>query len=331
MTNSNQLDKIYARIGNLIQARKLREALEFINSALAEHPQDARLLFMLGCTYGELGMKEQAIDAYNKSAEFAGEMAANPLYNLANLYKTEGDFVNAIEAYQRVIKVSPTFADAWINLGCVLDDKGEHAHAVKCYDVALELNDQDPMPWSNRGNSLRSLLLFDQAEASYQRALELDADDVAALVGMGVCTLRRGDQSGLNLIEQAYATTRNPVVLFELATALASLARFDDALDCFDELVDSGMTNPEMWNNRGECLARLGKVDDALASFDEALKADCEYAPACFGKARVLINAGRDARTEVARLQQVAKPDFLEEPAVRALIFLSSEATEKEP
>jgi hypothetical protein len=38
-------------------------------------------------------------------------------------------------------------------------------------------------------------------------------------------------------------------------------------------------------------LARLHRTDEAVASFDEALKRNSAFAPAHFGKARVLCNA----------------------------------------
>jgi tetratricopeptide (TPR) repeat protein len=53
-----------------------------------------------------------------------------------------------------------------------------------------------------------------------------------------------------------------------------------------------------LWNNRGEVLSRLGRIQESLASFDRALELDPGFAPALFGKARVLYHGGRHSEAK---------------------------------
>ena len=98
----------------------------------------------------------------------------------------------------------------------------------------------------NRGNALRDLKRFDDALASYDRALAIKPDYAEALNNRGV--------------------------------ALQELKRFDDALASFDRALAIKPDYAEALNNRGNVLRDLKRFDDALASYDRALAIKPDYA-----------------------------------------------------
>jgi tetratricopeptide (TPR) repeat protein len=299
-------------------------ALIGFEKALEVEPDNAQVLFFTGCALSECGDYQGAIAAYEKSAKNAGEMAGLPLYNLGNAYDRIGDHANALKSYQAATQADPTMADAWINMGRLLADHGSHEAALECYEVALQIDAGDPVTWSNRGNSFRALGALDKAEESYLQALQLDENDVAARLGLGCCLAHAGSEQGLGMIAEVCEMTGNPTALFEQATALAVLDRFDEALVAFDELVRSGMTEAPLWNNRGECLAKVDRISDALDSFDQAIEIDADYSAAYFGKARLLVNAERiaEAKRFVERYLELATDEEKMSPAVQALCDL---------
>lgn len=321
----SKTETIVSEVSQFLDEGQTDQAISRLDLALQEDPTNARLLYMKGCAHADCGQLEDAIAAYEASAKHAGEKAVNPLYNLANLYKGIDDFPNAVATFNKVLQLDPSLCDAWINLGCILDDHKHHATALECYDTALRIDDQDPMTWANRGNSLRALDRLDEAEKSYRKSLELDEDNMASAVGLGGCMVERGDVEGLVLLDQAYESTRHPTVLFELATAFAKLERYADALQSYDQLIDEGMENASLWNNRGECLAKMNRADEALLSFDRAIAEDADFEAAYFGKARVLHNLDRyeEAKPIVAQLLAVASEAFKASPGIRALVTLS--------
>jgi tetratricopeptide (TPR) repeat protein len=76
-----------------------------------------------------------------------------------------------------------------------------------------------------------------------------------------------------------------------------------------------------VWNNLGEVLARLGRADEAVDRFDKAIGLSADYAPAWFGKARVLLNLGRtrEAAPAARRFLELA-PDDPRGKALRKLL-----------
>ena len=55
------------------------------------------------------------------------------LNNLGIYYLEEGDKVNAIKYFVKVVTIKPSFADAWNNLGCALVDQGNFVDAFLCF------------------------------------------------------------------------------------------------------------------------------------------------------------------------------------------------------
>lgn len=285
-------------------------------------PEHAQAWYCKAIGHGNLGQNDEAIAAYRKSVKFAGDQAALPLFNLGNLYQDLGDDGEAALCFQQATEIDPTMVDAWINLGRIRDDRHEHSAAIECYDVALRINEDESMAWSNRGNSLRSLNRIDEAIETYRKALALDDEDFAAQVGLGACLAETGEfEAGMKLIDKVIELSGHPLARFEKATMLAMADRNEEAAAAYDDVLQVGFRSPEIWNNRGECLAKIDRIDDALDSFDQSIAGNIEYGLAYFGKARVLVNAGRiaEAKTVFEQLIATADQDLIDSPGVQAL------------
>jgi tetratricopeptide (TPR) repeat protein len=298
-------------------------AVQAFGAAVQIDPQHGQAWYGKGCAHGELGQYEDAIHAYRQSAQFAGERAGLPLFNLGNIYQELNQYQEAARCFHQAVQADPTMADAWINLGRILDDAGQHEAAIECYDNALMVEPEDVMAWSNRGNSLRSLKRFADGLESYRKALEFDSDDFAARIGIGACLVECGQpDEGIAALQKATEETRHPLAMFEFATALAKTGQHESAVSMYGTLIDAEFVSAEIWNNRAECLASLGQVDASLESFDRAIEFDAAFAPAWFGKARVLANAERTAEAQpvAQRYLELADEEERSHPSVQALL-----------
>ncbi len=101
---------------------------------------------------------------------------------------------------------------------------------------------------SNRGVTLRELKRFEEALASYDRALKMRPDFAKALSNRG--------------------------------TTLHELKRFEEALASYDRALKVQPDYAEALSNRGVALHELTRFEEALASFDRALKVRPDFADA---------------------------------------------------
>ena len=130
-------------------------------------------------------------------------------------------------------------AEAAFHLGNESYERGEFEQALASYDRALELDPQDANTWGNRGIALANLGRYEEAVASYDRSLELDPQDANAWGNRG--------------------------------NSLGDLGRYEEALASYDRSLELDPQKMNAWYNRGIALADLGRYEEALASYDRAL------------------------------------------------------------
>jgi hypothetical protein len=113
------------------------------------------------------------------------EGSAKELYERGVQEEQAGQLDEAMLCYRRALQIDATWADAWVNLGRILDDQRDWDEALACYERAVALPDggQDPIAWSNRGNTLMSLARLEDALQSFDRALALAPSDPHARLG----------------------------------------------------------------------------------------------------------------------------------------------------
>ena len=149
-------------------------------------------------------------------------------FNLGNVLRQQGKFDQSIVHCREVVRLAPDFADGYANLGAAFydqlrfDDAREQLqHAVRLDPRSVEalanlaLTLQGPgqlmRPWSvaiepwrltpifrrhaSLGAALQEAADFSGAEASFQRALEIDPGNGSAHFGLALCRLTMGDSA----------------------------------------------------------------------------------------------------------------------------------------
>ncbi len=67
------------------------------------------------------------------------EEDAVALFRKANLYASAGRYEEAVEGYNKVLKLDPQLVHAWNNKGNALAALCRHQEALECFNKALEL------------------------------------------------------------------------------------------------------------------------------------------------------------------------------------------------
>jgi tetratricopeptide (TPR) repeat protein len=79
---------------------------------------------------------------------------------------------------------------------------------------------------------------------------------------------------------------------------LSQLAKYDEAISCFDKAIEIDPKNTEAWNNEGQALSRLAKYDEAISCFDKAIEIDPNFADAWYNKSLATYMLGRSEEAE---------------------------------
>lgn len=283
-------------------AGNVEMALQYLDRALALDSRHAQAWYCKGSLLGDRGQFEEAIECYQKSAEFAEDHAHLPLFNLGSIYQETDRFEQALACFELATEVNPEMADAWINRGRLLDARDHHEEAIQCYDRAIQLDRSDLMAWTNRGNSCAALGDYREAQRCYQVALEIDGADALAQLGYAICVARLGDwEAGLELMDRIVDLQSSPLWFMEKSQIFVQLERWSEALEMVEGAIEAAPDFPESWCLRGQILVELEDFDLALVSYRQSLQRDSEFVSAWWWQAKLLAQAS--GKTEASNTE----------------------------
>ena len=172
-------DKVRAEtlgyIGTSYAMKKaFEDSYQAFDQALQIDPDTAYLWYNFGLACTHTSRTGKALPALERAAALKGdgEMAEQFAENLAMLQKiTQSELAlrGPDFSLDRLIEQQELFQP-----GLQLSSKGQWVKSEAIYRDAIALGDCLPQPWGNLGICLLMQKRFDEAEAAYQRALEID-------------------------------------------------------------------------------------------------------------------------------------------------------------
>ena len=118
---------------------------------------------------------------------------------------SQGDFPKALEAFNKALEIDPQNCVTWNNKGVTFGLKKDYNRAYEAFSTAIRYGcDNDAAIWCNRGLALHNLGRFDEALASYERALIIKPDFTAAWHNKGELFLvQKRCEEALNAYREA--------------------------------------------------------------------------------------------------------------------------------
>jgi protein O-GlcNAc transferase len=174
-------------------------------ASVALAPANAEAHFRTGDIQRRQRNYGAAIASY-RAAQAAGFDHPVLLNNLA-LALQEEDYADEAEAcYRRAIQQQPGMVEASANLADLLTRERRFADAVRAYEQALALRPNNAALWQNLGLCQHRMGALVQAQASLQRATELDPGDTGKLINLAAILLaQQREADALPVLRKALA------------------------------------------------------------------------------------------------------------------------------
>ncbi len=140
--NPNQAPGWHALGVTYIQLKKNADAVGAISKAIKLNPNQPIYYNNLAVAYAQMARWQDAYNALNDEKDLA-EKLDNPMiwYNLGNGYARLEQAAPAVAAYQHAVKLKPDWAQAWTNLGTMLQWGGNIQGAQQAYARGAQLGD----------------------------------------------------------------------------------------------------------------------------------------------------------------------------------------------
>jgi protein O-GlcNAc transferase len=202
-------------------------AVEGINAS----PLCADMPFLLGSIQMTRGKLDEAVDSFDKAIKIKPDFA-QAHQALGEVLKRQGHRAAAIESHRRCVTLSPAEASARARLAAALHDDGQIQAAVSAYQQALALDEHHAESYVNMGLALHQLGRDDDSVASYRKALAL--------------------QPELHDVHTSLGDT------------LASLSRLEEAVGAYRQALALRPDDQRATNNMAGTLLTQGKIDMGL-------------------------------------------------------------------
>lgn len=211
---------------------------------LADAPDDADALNLLGVLAGQRGRLQEALELIEHS------LRVNPRHALAHANRSRvllrlGQAGQALASAEQALRLEPRLVEALLNQAAAAQALGHTAQALESYARATELNPANGAAFAQRGGLLLELNRLEEAGASYERALKADPRDADAWEGRGL-------------------------VLRALGFAGEALASYERALTI-------GGRSANTHANRAAALHDVGRPAEAAASWERTLALSPDY------------------------------------------------------
>jgi Flp pilus assembly protein TadD len=235
-------------------------------------------------------------DTINPSSAYGWNARIRMASNLDRLEKTE----EAITVLQKLAADYPKRLDALSTLGGILRARKRFAEAIGVYDDAIsrlgEARARDWHLYYSRGVSFERTKAWDQAEADFLKALDLQPEQPTVLNYLGYSWVEKNMhlEKAQKMIERAVELRpRDGYIVDSLGWVLYRLGDYVGAVKKLERAVALRPEDPIINEHLGDALWRAGRRLEAGFQWRHALalKPDAENAD----KIRLKIEKGLDA------------------------------------
>jgi len=252
------------------------------------------------------------------------EESISDWYNHGLELMETGNYEEAIERFNNVIKLVPDSLDAWFKKGFSYALLGKNQEAIKCFDKAIKICPEAPGPLASKGSCLMNLAspndtekymldaikCFDKAIKNIQDGNTTWDNKKQATIwnnkGGAYYILKNYNQAlecfnktieldpniylGENktIFEKINKNLNNFSILYNKGNAFLSSGEYSKAIECYDKALKIDSSKVNALNNKGTAWDYLGEYDKAIECYNQVLSKDPKNSVALTNKADTL-------------------------------------------
>ena len=210
--------------------------------------------------------------------EFAAKDAATEQARLRMLadrpatLKMPGNYVYSGKDIAAVRADVPTTSEGYVSRARIFIDRGLQKDALQDYDRAIQLDPNNVYGWANRGITRVQVGDLAGAKSDLVKAESIDPTFVQNAIGRGMLAdaEHRPADAVIAYTQALQREPENSYARQQRASAYILLGQTGDALADLSTAVDKNRDDPQGYLDRGDQYLDLGRYDEALADFDKA-------------------------------------------------------------
>jgi tetratricopeptide (TPR) repeat protein len=256
----------------------LDKAESAVQKETAAYPKDANAWMWLGVVRLARDRAEEAADALDRAYKL------NPDDQDILYHRGRAHLLVSKDSYAEMFKVDPHSWRVHRVLAQANAEADRHVEAIAEYEAAIKLAPTQPGLHEELGSEYRNANKIPEAEAAFQRELEIDPRNVLARYKLGAIAVEQGNGAkGKELIEQAQREKPGLVHMdYNLGRAEMLLGNDVAAAEHFERTVKTDTTAEvveQSWYQLGTIYRRERRMDEArnaMATFQRLKDEEAE-------------------------------------------------------
>jgi tetratricopeptide (TPR) repeat protein len=186
-------------------------------------------------------------------------------FNSGVHFYNQREFSKAIQAYQKVIELDPTYVEAYNNLGITYQMMGDINRAFEAYEKATEINPKYEKGYNNLGTLLLLKDRDEEAVEAFQKALAINPNNIESHLNIGILFKKKGNW-GKSIESYQIALTIDPFhkeTHYNIALLYEQMESFELAISHFQQFIQlSQKSHPELVSKVQRHLNELTKKNN---------------------------------------------------------------------
>jgi tetratricopeptide (TPR) repeat protein len=293
-----------ASITSALRGRDFAKALELLQPALRDSPNNPQLLTLQGIALSGEKRDKDALAAFRGALKISPDYL--PALEGAAQIEYEADSQDAVPLLQRLLRIRPDDPTSHAMLAALAYRRGDCATAIKHFDQSGPLLDSQPATLQEYGACLVKLKQLEKAIAVFQKALASNPDDAHARYRLAAVQLMAErpqdtiktlgpslavsnvDANTLELASSAYEASgdtlravqtlrqaivndpRNVDLYLDFANISMSHQSFQVGIDMMNAGLTAQPQSAPLYVARGVLYVQLARYDEAEADFEKA-------------------------------------------------------------
>jgi len=170
-------------------------------------------------------------------------------FNSGVTFYNQKEFSKAIQAYQKVIELDPTYVEAYNNLGIIYQTLGDAKSAFGAYQKSTEINPRYEKGYNNLGLLFLLEGRYEEALEAFQKALAINSNHIESHINLGVLFRKKGQwENAIESYQKALAIDpHHRETHYNMALLYEQLENWELAISHYQQFIQlSSKSYPEL-------------------------------------------------------------------------------------
>jgi len=199
-------------------------------------------------------------------------------FDRGNTHYENGEFDEAIDAYTEAIKRDPNLSSAYYGRAMAYSQKEDDDSRIEDLDKVIELSPDNADAYLERADAFICKEFYKPAKKDLEKVLEINKNNEMAIKYLAM--INAAIEENHNIAAETSSNLPDDIeALYNTGSYYLLQSKFDEAIECFDKVIESNSSYADVYYSRGKAFAsknyekmnQKGNYWEALKDYDNVM------------------------------------------------------------